>query len=170
MGKEPKGLVVPIVGEWYHFIAKKISGVNRRSFCLCIKLDECNPSVVFLYVRVGEELVLYTVNCEVIREANWMGTNRFHQFCLNKLNSILDTGLSLEELQKDRLFNLCFDFATQFRIFRAKSEHSAIDRSFDFMNKKLMSELLTQEEKDLLALVYKQLLRDFMASIEYHLH
>ena len=35
-----------------------------------------------------------------IVEANWMGTNRFHQFCLNKLNSILETGLSLEELQK----------------------------------------------------------------------
>jgi hypothetical protein len=105
-----------------------------------------------------------------IVEANWMGTNRFHQFCLNKLNSILETGLSLEELQKDCLFNLYFDFATQFRIFRAKNEHNAIDRTYDVMDKKLRSELLTQEEKDSLALIHKQLLRDFKASIEYHLH
>ncbi len=170
MVKVLKGLVVPIVGVWYHFIAKKKPGVNHRSFCLCIKLDECDPSVASLYVRVGEEFVLYTVSCEVIKEANWMGTNRFHQFCLNRLNNILETGLSLEELQKDCLFNLYFDFATQFRIFRAKNEHNAIDRTYDVMDKKLRSELLTQEEKDSLALIHKQLLRDFKASIEYHLH
>ncbi len=167
MVKEKRRLVMPIVGEWYQFIAKRLPKVNHRAFCLCILLDETDPFGVFLYIREGDSFVMRTVDRTVIKEAIWVDTNRFHQFCLNKLQDLLKTGLTLKELQNNVAFNLYFDFATQFRVFRAKNEHFAIDRTYDVVNR-MLSGSMTLEKKNLLLLAHKELLDGFFASLENH--
>lgn len=169
MVKEPRRLVVPTVGVWYHVIAKKSSTVDCRAFCLCVQSDGTNPNLVHLYVRNGDDFVIQIMNSDDIKEAIWLGTNRFHLFCLHIIQEMMKAGPTWEELQNNTFFQLCFDFATQFRVFRAKDEQLAIDRTYDLVNKKLNSLLLTEKEKAQLELDHKVLINMFIASIEHHL-
>ena len=154
--------MIPEVGSWYHLNAKLLPGANRRLFCLCIQLNEGeDASQVILYVRISDKIQIYYVKSEEIKEAIWMDTNRFHYFCLYKLQLLLKTNPSLEELENNQIFQLCFDFATQFRIYRAKNELVAIDRTYYYVEKKLKFELILQKEKERLKKIHKQLLDEY---------
>jgi hypothetical protein len=158
---------MPLVGVWYHYIAKNLPELDRRMFCLCVQIDAGNPSVVSLCVRIDNEMVLRKVNVKRLKVANWLRTNRFHLFCLKRLREILESGLSLEELEHHHHFQLYFDFATQYRVYRAKKEHHAIDCTYDIVAKKLKDALLTLEEKVWLKKAHEQLINDYLAFIEH---
>lgn len=156
MVKERSQPMVPELGEWYHLNAYMLPGANHHSFCLCTELD---ADSVTLHVRKHQKTEIFKAAIKEIKRAQWVVKNSFHMFCLFKLKQILKAGPSADELDKNQCFLLCFDLATQFRVYRAKTHDDAIDRAYDVVNKGMKDNLpigwLGQQE------LLEQLLREF---------
>jgi hypothetical protein len=156
MVRERRQLMVPELGEWYHLNAYILPKANHHLFCLCTKLD---ANSVILHVRKHQKTEIFKVAIGEIKKSQWIVKNSFHQFCLFKLKQILQACPSADELDENQCFLLCFDLATQFRVYRAKTHDDAIDRAYDVVNKGMKDNLpigwLGQQE------LLEQLLREF---------
>jgi len=161
MNKSQNRQVIPVLGKWYHPIANKQHELDHRLFCLCVKLETQEVAIFSIYVRVNDEVTTYQVRHDEMKEAYWLKTNPFHQFCLGKLSEMLAAQPSLEELRADPFFLLCFDAATLFRVYKAKTEHDAIDYIHDFVNRQLNDKLRSLKYKHQLNLVFRQLLKEY---------
>lgn len=124
--------MIPELGEWYHLNAYLLHGANHHLFCLCTKLD---ADSVILHVRKHQNTKIFKAAVREIKRAQWVVKNSFHLFCLFKLKQILMTSPSAEELDNNQCFLFCFDLATQFRVYRAKSYIDAIDYAYYVVNK-----------------------------------
>ncbi|MBQ6747568.1 MAG: hypothetical protein IJR07_11080 [Bacteroidaceae bacterium] len=152
MFKESSQQVAPELGEWYHLNAYMLPGANHHLFCLCTKLD---ADSVILHVRKHEKTEIFKVAIGEVKKAQWIVKNSFHQFCLFKIKQILNDSPSTEELDNNLCFLLCFDLATQFRIYRAKTHNDAIDRAYDVVNKSMKDKLPSYQHE-----LLEQLLRE----------
>lgn len=132
MVKERSQPMVPELGEWYHLNAYMLPGANHHSFCLCTKLD---ADSVTLHVRKHQKTEIFKAAIKEIKRAQWVVKNSFHMFCLFKLKQILKAGPSAEELHGNQCFQLCFNLATQFRVYRANTNNDAIDYAYDVVSK-----------------------------------
>ena len=165
MGKKIGAQPLPEVGYWYHVNARLMPGVNFRMFCLCIQVfeTECSTHAYVCY-REHDAIVRNCFDCEALKKTVWIVTNSFHEFILAKLRQILASHPSLNELEDNVLFQLCLDFATQFRVYRPKDELKAIDRTYDVIDKMREDASLTQGMKDRLCKCHQLLLDEFSES------
>lgn len=132
MVKQSSRQLVPVIGVWYHVDDEKQPGMNHRAYCLCVNVsEEEGETIVSLCYRENDCIVNKCFNSKVLRESVWLKTNEFHVFCLRKLYDMLQFHPTQNELKDNLLFQLCLDFATQFRVFRAKNVNKAIDRAYD---------------------------------------
>ena len=87
--KSRKQPVVPKIGVWYHRKEKSLYGGDHRVFYLCTQINEQNPNKVMLYYCKKGIIKTVWAERDELREAFWLVTNRFHQFCL-LLCSVID--------------------------------------------------------------------------------
>lgn len=145
-----------------------LHGGNQRTYYLCTHINGNNPNKVMLYYSKNAIILNEWVNCEELKEAHWLVSNRFHKFCLWKITEILKNKPTQEELLDDQSFQLYFNLCTQFRVYRAVNEQFAIDRTYDIVNKILKDKHISQEKKEQLVKNHKKLIDEFNQSIEHH--
>ena len=166
--KSRKQPVVPKIGVWYHRKEKSLYGGDHRVFYLCTQINEQNPNKVMLYYCKKGIIKTVWAERDELREAFWLVTNRFHQFCLLKLREILNGRPTQDELVDDHSCQLDFGFSTQFRVYRAGNDQRAIDQSYDIINKKLKDDKMPHEERKSLIMNHKKLIDEFNKSLEHH--
>ncbi len=168
MRKKARRQLVPVIGVWYHLKNKSLHGGDHRIYYLCTQINEQNPNEVMLYYSKNEITQSVWVSCDKLRVAYWLGTNRFHQFCLWKLTDILKNRPTPKELFDDEAFQLYFGFCTRYRVHRAANEQFAIDRTYNVISKTLNDDQISQEKKEQLVKNHKLLIDEFYQSIEHH--
>ena len=155
--------VTPKLGNWYHLINKN-SQSDNRIYCLCVNIHHTDEMLVSLYIHKRNRMTeLCHVYREELKEAVWRGTNRFHKFCLQKIEEILGQEPSLDDLNDNILFKLCFESATDFRIIQAKDEFAAIDRAYFNHEKVQEDSSLSPDYRKELARVFNLLVNEYQS-------
>ena len=130
MVKENGLQMVPELGRWYHLNAYKLPKTNNHLYCLCIQADY---ESVTLYVRKHKDTEIIKVSTDSVIESQWIVKNSIQEYCLEKIRQILKGNPTIAELTNNIYFQFCFDLATQFRVYRAKTDLDAYDRACDIV-------------------------------------